>query len=69
VGMIPGQAISQSDVFHLSLVQRSWRGVVQAELFRNVCISSACKSEHFVMAFISNIGPGNPKKSNNCWLL
>lgn len=65
VGMIARCAASQSDVCSLSLTQRSWQSIAQAELFGNVWISSALQSQHFINAFMCNIGPENPQKRHN----
>jgi hypothetical protein len=62
VGIIASHAVSPYDIYHLSLVQKSWKRVAQTELFGNVHIRTILQSRHFVNAFICNLGPENTEK-------
>jgi hypothetical protein len=65
IGMIARRAML-SDICSLSLVQRSWWWIAQSELFRNVRIVTILQSQHFVNAFMCNIGYENPRKGHSC---
>jgi hypothetical protein len=64
IGMIARRAMP-SDMCSLSPVQGSWLWIAQSELFRNVRIVTILQSQHFVNAFICNIGYKNPRKGHS----
>jgi hypothetical protein len=57
VAQIVGWLDSGRDLTSMALVQCSWCGPAQAELFRAVILKCPVRAQLFVEAFVRNLGP------------